>query len=64
MIDRKRITLHAHDAHRGMTIDELATFLDHARTVGAHGPEPVRATIGFRHGIKTLTIDIAGNPTQ
>lgn len=64
MTTRKRIRGNAHDPYRGMTLDEVAAWLDYARASGGIGSETVRVAVNIRHGIKIISVDIAGDQAR
>lgn len=47
---------HAADKGQGMTIDELAAFVEHARLMGNDGTQSVIADVGFKGQVKALTV--------
>lgn len=61
MIARKRITGNAHDPHRGMTLDEIAAWLDYARASGGHGVDRVHVVTNRHHGLKIISVEISGD---
>jgi hypothetical protein len=64
VITRKRITGNAHDPARGMTLDEIAAWLDYARASGGRGNDIARVVVNRHHGLKVLSVDIIGDPAD
>jgi len=64
VITRKRITAHAHNPTRGMTLDEIAAWLDYARASGGTGTDVPHVAVNRHHGLTILSLDIAGDPAR
>jgi len=62
VITRKRINANANDPARGMTLDEIAAWLDYARASGGRGTDVARVVVNRHHGLKVLSVDIVGDP--
>jgi hypothetical protein len=51
-----RIAADAHEAKTGMTLGELAEFVERANAVGCALDQPIKATVNMRGRVKTLTL--------
>jgi hypothetical protein len=61
VIARKRITANAHDPQRGMSLDEIAAWVDYARAAGGHDGDRVHVVTNRHHGLKIISVEVSGD---
>jgi hypothetical protein len=59
-----RIAADAREAKTGMTLGELAEFVDRATAVGCTADQPIKATVTMRGRVKTLTLADRDEPRR